>query len=253
MLWLCPLFLAAVACEVTAEQRPRKLTVFAASSLTEAARDLEGRFEAKNEDVDVVIALAGSQILRLQVEQGAPADVFVSADASHMEALVRRGFVGANETLAHNELVLIVPLSNPAGIEAFEDLPRARRVVIGVPNVPIGNYTRQALSKADVRFGGDFQARVLERVVSEESNVRLVRAKVELGEADAAIVYRTDATESTGVRVVPIPDEVNVLAEYRAGVVADSPQKRLARAWIDYMTSDSGRQALAEHGFVTDR
>jgi molybdate transport system substrate-binding protein len=162
------------------------LQVFAASSLTEVFEDLARGFEAAQPTIAVQLTLGGSQALRLQIEQGADVDVFASADERHMVALIEIGDVEESLVFARNDLVVIVPLDDPAGIETFADLPRAMRIVIGAESVPVGAYTRTVLAHAGERFGEAFSTTVWDHVVSEESNVRLVRAKVELGEADAA-------------------------------------------------------------------
>jgi molybdate transport system substrate-binding protein len=241
-----------VACSGSGQAGRSKLDVYAASSLTEAFGELEHAFEAERQDADVRLNLAGSQVLRLQIEQGAPADVFASANPEHMQALVDGGLVGDPLTFAGNALVVIVPLSNPAGIESFYDLPRAERLLLGTESVPVGRYAREALRRATTSARPDFGARVLARVVSEETNVRLVRAKVELAEADAAIVYRTDAVSSDRVRHVPIPPEANVHAEYAIAVVEGTPRRALAEAWVEFVLSDAGRAVLARHGFSVD-
>lgn len=227
-----------------------ELHVFAASSLTDVFEELERAFESTHPGSEVTLAFGGSQVLRLQIEQGAPADVFASADQSHMQALVRAGRIVEDEAFAQSELALVVPLDNPAKIESFSDLPRAERVVLGVPAVPIGRYGRELLQRAADSYGPQFRTEVLSHVVSEESNVRLVRAKVELGEADAAILYRTDATASSGVREVPIPAVLNVRADYYMGIVEGSPRAELARRWIAFVRSPEGRRILLEHGFT---
>jgi molybdate transport system substrate-binding protein len=150
---------------------------------------------------------------------------------------------------AKNQLVLIVPEENPAGIERFQDLVRAERVVLGTESVPIGIYARRVLREAGKEFGNDFESRVLGHVVSEESNVRLVRAKVELGEADAAFVYRTDAARSSKVRVVPLPRELAVEANYPIGVVTRAKHVELAERFQSFVLSDVGQGILARHGF----
>lgn len=227
-----------------------QLHVFAASSLTEAFQDLESAFEAANPGSGVTLAFGGSQFLRLQIEQGAPSDVFASADRDHMQALAHAGRIVDSEAFAQSELALVVPPDNPAQIDSFADLPRAERVVLGVPTVPVGRYSRELLQRAADSYGPDFRTEVLSHVVSEESNVRLVRAKVELGEADAAIVYRTDVTPSSGVQVVPIPAVLNVRADYYMGIVQGSPHADLARRWISYVGSEEGRRILMKHGFT---
>lgn len=228
------------------------LVVFAASSLTEAFQELERGFEREHPGVDVRLTFAGSQVLRLQLEQGAAADVFASANPQHMQALIDGGHITDSQIFARNELVVIVPEDNPAGVTRFEELGGASRIVIGTERVPVGVYTRQVLARAKEALGEDFAATVRGHVVSEESNVRLVRAKVELGEADAAVVYRTDAASSRRVRVVPIPDALNARASYPIGALARSPRRAEAAQFIDYVLSPAGRAALARHGFVTE-
>ena len=237
-----------------ADEPPRapsssRIAVFAASSLTEAFRRIERLFEAAHPAVDAVFSFAGSQTLRLQIERGAQADVFASADPRHAALLAEAGLVGARRVFAHNELAVIVPLDNPAEIESFRDLPRARRLVLGSEGVPAGAYAREVLARAAKSIDPAFADDVLERLVSEESSVRLVRAKVEMGEADAAIVYRSDAA-SRQVRHVPVPPEASVRAEYVAAVVAGAANPAGAAAWLDFLASERARRALARHGFT---
>lgn len=227
----------------------RVLTVYAASSLTEVFRDLAQTFEASHPGAGVSLTFAGSQVLRLQIEQGAAADVFASANPEHMHALRDEGRVREARVFAHNELVLIVPADNPAEIHTLADLPRAARLVIGTRNVPVGRYAREALHRANSSFGPDFETSVLAHVVSEESNVRLARAKVELGEADAAIVYKTDAISSDRVRTIPVPETVNVRADYLIGIVDGSAHPDLAAQWVELVLGPDGRTVLARHGF----
>lgn len=229
-----------------------ELAVFAASSLTESFQEIERAFEAAHPDVDVGLTFSGSQVLKLQIEQGAPADVFASAHEEHLATLVEGGLVAAGHTFAHNELVVIVPAANPAGLARFEDLPRATRLVIGTENVPVGLYTRQMLDRAGQQLGPGFVAQVRAHVVSEESNVRLARAKVELGEADAAIVYRTDAAASDRVRVIPIPEAYSVQAAYVIGTVTRSSQREQAGSFVAFVRSEVGQRLLERHGFSTE-
>ncbi|MEM9195781.1 MAG: molybdate ABC transporter substrate-binding protein, partial [Myxococcota bacterium] len=141
---------------------------------------------------------------------------------------------------------VIVPEANPARIDAFADLSNASRIVIGSRHVPVGIYTRELLDRAGAARGEDFVARIEPRIVSEENNVRLVRAKVELGEADAAIVYRTDALASDRVRLVPIPDELQRPIQYFVGRL--NPRSE-ARAFVDYLRSRGAQRILRRHGF----
>jgi molybdate transport system substrate-binding protein len=244
------LVLSGAACGSPGQASERiPLSVFAASSLTESFGQLEREFERTHPSIDVQLTLAGSQILRLQLEQGATADVLASANEAHMRALAEAGLVTPSQPFAGNELVVIVPPTNPAGIRSLADLPRASRIVIGTDTVPVGAYTRELLERASERLGAGFAAQVRSRVVSEESNVRLVRAKVELGEADAAIVYRTDAAASDRVAMVPIP-ELDVRARYPIASVTGSSHVAEGEAFIEHVLSEDGRRTLTEHGFV---
>lgn len=219
------------------------LSVFAASSLTEAFTDISQAFEAARPGVDVRTSFAGSQTLRLQIEGGAGADVFASADIEHIEALRGEGLVDAPRVFAYNRLVVIVPLDDPAGVRTFDGLPAAASVVLGTPEVPVGRYARNMLARAS------FGEAVMAHVVSEEANVRQVRAKVELGEADAAIVYLTDALASDRVRAIPIPDSLNVRTEYVVALTRDAAHRGAAEAWVAFLFSDEGRSLLRERGF----
>ncbi len=219
------------------------VSVFAASSLTEAFEALEPQFEAAHPGTDLQLTFSGSQVLRLQIEQGASADLFASANPEHLDALVRAGRVAQVRAFAANHLVVIVPPDNPAAIARVEDLPNASRIVLGTDEVPIGRYTAAMLE----RVGEGFSARVAARVVSRESNVRQVRAKVELGEADAAVVYRTDVNPR--VRAVEVPSGYDVPARYAFGVLTDAPHASAASAFAAYVLSPPGRAVLAQHGF----
>jgi len=227
-----------------------QLTVFAASSLRDAFQDLGRNLEQQHPGTSVSFNFAGSQELRTQVEHGARADVFASADPRTLRALAGAGLALEPQVFARNEPVIVVPAGNPAGIHSLADLPRSRRLVVGAPEVPIGEYTVRILEAASRRYGPAFGAAVESRVASRELNVRQVLAKVALGEADAAIVYRTDALASRGaVEVISIPPELNVVAEYPIAVLRGAPQAGLARAFVELVLSSAGRAVLARHGF----
>ncbi|MCA9665905.1 MAG: molybdate ABC transporter substrate-binding protein [Myxococcales bacterium] len=248
---LVGLALAAAACSDDSAQRERTLHVFAASSLTNAFAELERRFEAAHEGVDVAVSYAGSQVLRLQIEHGAPADIFASANAQHMRALADAKLVAGDDVFAESELSLIVPRSaGTAALSSFEQLAQATRLVVGVKNVPVGSYTERMLQRAGRALGLPFERAVRQRIVSRESNARIVRAKVELGEADAAIVYRSDAASSRRVRAVAIPSNVNVRAAYHIGVLRRSEHAALARSFYDFVRSAAAREVMRRHGFV---
>ncbi|MBK8014837.1 MAG: molybdate ABC transporter substrate-binding protein [Deltaproteobacteria bacterium] len=240
------------------------LTVFAASSLAEAFDDLARDFETSNPNVVVRNVFAGSQILRLQIEQGANADVFASAHEEHLERLMRAGALKGARPFAENELVVIVPTarerlgglggtgrSGRPAVRSFEELNQVDRIVIGSENVPAGVYARAMLSRAEAYLGPAFVHDVRSHVVSQESNVRLIRAKVELGEADAAFVYRTDALGSSKVEAIEIPPEINVRARYFMGVTARAKSTAAAEAFVAHVLSPEGQGVLARRGFAS--
>ena len=228
----------------------KALTVFAAASLRDVFGSLGATFEREHPGAKVQFNFAGSQELRTQLENGAPADVLVSADNKHMDAARKEGLVDAPKVFATNAPVIVVPADNPGKVTSLKDLASVKRLVIGTPEVPIGTYTLQILDKAKARYGADFPAKVQARVVSRELNVRQVLTKVSLGEADAGIVYRTDARSAGDkVRVVEIPAEFNVVAEYPIATVTKAPLPDLARAWVTLVTGPAGQAALKDAGF----
>ena len=227
-----------------------EVTVFAAASLREVFETLAKDFEAEHAGTHVALQLAGSQELRTQIENGAKADVFASADTRHMRALEDAKLVGKSAIFARNEPVVVVPTANPAGIERFEDLTKAKRLVIGTPEVPIGSYTSQILANAGRQLGEAFRKQLEADVVSRELNVRQILAKIGLGEGDAGFVYRTDAmTAKDRVRVVEVPASLNVVAEYPIAVVSGAPNPALAESWVALVLSQRGREALRVAGF----
>jgi len=235
----------------TARADEKQLLVFEASSLKDAFAKLAQRFEKEHAGVKVVANAAGTQELRAQVEHGAAADVFASADRKHMDALVAQGLVASPRVFTCNEPVVVVRKGMSPAIQSLADLPRAERIVVGTPEVPIGAYTLQILQKAAKSQGASFPERVQAKIASRELNVRQILAKVVLGEADAGIVYRSDAVAAAGkVQVVAIPPESNVTAEYPIAVVKKAPSPALARQWVDLVTSPAGAAILAESGFI---
>lgn len=235
----------------SAATAPHELTVFAASSLRESFEALAHSFEAQRRGTRVRLNFAGSQELRLQIEQGARADVFASADAKQMAALEKTGLVMTPRVFAGNQLVLVIPADNPANLKTLADLPTAKRIVLGAPEVPVGSYTEQVLDRATTAWGDGFGQRVRARVVSRELNARQVLGKVMLGEADAGIVYRTDAASAQPrVGMIALPAAVNVTAVYFIAVAHESPRAALAQSWITFVLSPAGQQRLANAGFM---
>jgi len=239
-----------------AEPAPGTVTVFAAASLTESFRELGRVFEQQHPGTTVQFSFAGSQQLALQMEQGAPADVFASADQHWMDYVKDKGLVeGETPVFVRNRLVVIVPKTNPARIGRLEDLVRrGTKVVLAAEQVPVGKYSREALKKlADSpSFPPDYDRRVLGNVVSQEENVKSVVSKVQLGEADAGIVYRSDVTPAVSryVSELEIPEASNVIAEYPIAVVKSAPNAESARQFVTLVRSSEGQRVLQAHRFI---
>jgi molybdate transport system substrate-binding protein len=235
------------------EAQSSTLTVFAASSLTDAFGELERAFEEQNSGTDVRMNFASSSDLLFQIQQAAPADVFASADEAKMDTAVEENLVKQPEVFARNSLVVIVPAANPAGIEEFRDLAGANaKVVLAEEGVPIAEYAKQVLTNADGVYGEGFSQSVLDKVVSRDANVRAAAHRVALGEADATFVYRSDVTEDIRdqVQIVDIPEDLNVVATYPMATVERSEDPDLAQKWIDFVLSDDGQSVLEKYGFM---
>lgn len=231
-----------------------KVTVFAASSLTEVFKKMAVDFQAKNSGVTVEFNFAASSALESQIEQSAPADIFASADTANMQKAQDKSLIdGAPATFARNLPVIVVPADNKAGVTTAKDLAKpGLKLVLAAQDVPIGNYARQVIDKlnADAANGTGFKDAVTKNIVSNEANVRAVLSKIELGEADAGITYKTDALVSGAkVKTVVIPDAANVIAVYPIGVVKGSKNATAAAAFIAYVRGADGQAALKAAGF----
>lgn len=228
----------------------RELVIFAASSLRDVFTTLGAEFERTHPGVEVVFNFAGTQQLRAHIEHGTAADVFASADERHMDQLERAGDVASPRLFTANPLVLIVARERAREIGSLEDLPEAERIVVGAPGVPVGRYTRQALERAGALFGEDFPSRVEARIASRELNVRQVLAKVVLGEADAGLVYASDARSAgDDVAVVELPPAATVVARYPIAVMRRAPNPTLAEDWIALLMSDAAQAVFHRAGF----
>jgi len=250
----CLVLTALAVIPAPAPRAAEPLHVFAAASLTEAFQRIAAAYEARHPEREVVLNLAGSQQLAAQIEHGAPADVFASADQRWMDDLVAKGLVaGTPRIFVRNQLVVVVPRGGR--VARLDDLARPRvKVVLAADAVPVGRYSRQVLEKmgGDPAFGHAFGERVLANVVSEEESVKAVRAKVQLGEADAGIVYGSDVTAAarTSVRTIAIPALLNVVARYPLARLRAARDAAAADAFVDLVVSPEGQAILAEHGFL---
>ena len=238
------------------ERQNTTLTVFAAASLTDAFTEIGAAFDAANPGVTTTFNFAGSQALRTQIEEGAPADVFASASGKEMETLVTGDFVGADvsQVFLSNKLVVILPADNPAAfasLKKLEDLANPGiKIVLAAEEVPVGKYARQALDLMDASFGTGYKDNVLANVVSNEASVKQVVAKVQLGEADAGIVYVSDVVAAPELKFIEISVDLNVIAKYPIAPLVKSENADLAAKFIEYVLSAEGQATLAKWGFI---
>src|SRR6266851_5972811 len=232
-----------------------EIVVFAASSLTDAFQDMATVFEQANPNAKLTFSFGSSSQLSTQLGQGASADAFASADQTQMDNARKAGAVaGQDQVFARNRLVLITPRENPAKITAIKDLANPGvKFVTAQPSVPIGQYTAQMLEKASVdpAYGADFKTRVVANTVSMEDNVRQVVAKVQLGEADAAVVYSADATPQIRdqLQIIQVPDPLQTLATYPIAV-AEGNNAAGGEAFVAYVVGPQGQATLAKWGFL---
>jgi molybdate transport system substrate-binding protein len=250
-LYLLSVALVSAGCGARADSKT-ELTVFAASSLTDVFEELGGEFERQNPGVDVRFSFSGSSTLLAQLQQGAPADVFASADEAKMEDAAESGFVSNPRVFAKNSPVVIVPKNSSAGVRQMRDLAKPNLdLVLAQEDVPIAEYTQEILTKANARYGGNFEDRVMENVVSREPDVRAAANRVALGEADVTFVYASDVTPKLRERVeeVEIPKNYNVVASYPIAVTEDATNPALARKWVELVLSGEGQRVMGEWGF----
>lgn len=230
------------------------LTVFAAASLTDAFHKIASDLQDAHPDLTVTFQTAGSQSLVTQLQEGAQADVLATANTSTMQTAVDSGLIeGDPVPFTGNRLVIVTPKDNPAGITSLDDLAREGvRLVVAGPDVPAGKYAVNAICAHEANGVSGFADAVGPNIVSEETDVRSVLAKVQLGEADAGIIYASDAVASAlagnELNVVDFPASVPTTASYPIAAVAGG-NTDLARAFIAYVLSPEGQQVLIDYGF----
>jgi molybdate transport system substrate-binding protein len=219
-----------------------EILVSTAASLTDAFGEIEAAFEEANPDVDVVLNLGASSALREQILEGAPADVFASANTSNMDQVAAAGQVdGEAEIFVTNSLQIAVPAGNEAGVSGLDDFARDELLIgLCAEDVPCGEFGREALASAGVTPAID----------TNEPDVRALLTKIEAGELDAGIVYVTDVLSTDGaVEGVDIPGEDNVVAEYPISTLASAPNPQAATAFVEFVLSDEGQAILTGYGF----
>lgn len=235
---------------------PVTLNVFAAASLTNAFNDIGKQFQKLHPNVTVTFNYAGSQALATQINQGAPADVFASANQTQMNVVVQGGEVDASSSkvFVHNLLVVIYPKNNPGNITKLQDLANpGLKIVLADKSVPAGQYALDYLSKAsaDPSFGSSYQANVTKNVVSYETDVETVVTKVAQGEADAGIVYTTDAlANKSQLGEIDIPANLQTEATYPIAPIKGSRNAATAQQFVAYVLSSDGQAILKQYGFI---
>lgn len=236
------------------------VTVFAAVSLSDLFTSMSKDFEGTHPQYHLIFNYAGSQQLVRQIAEGATVDIFASANLKQMQTAVTTGRVDSTSIriFAYNRLVIITTADAAAGIKSLRDLTRpGLKIVLAASVVPAGQYALDFLDKCDRSSltGPHFKEDVLRNVVSYEENVRMVLAKVTLGECDAGIVYWTDIQSDVSHRIsqLPIPDSLNVLTEYPIAIIDDSHQKHIAEEFIRYICSEQGQAVVRRFGFITDK
>ena len=235
------------------KQEGGTLTVLAASSLIDAFGELANRFEEQNPGVKVKQSFESSSTLLVQIQQGAPADVFASAAEEEMNTAVKDGLVkGEPEVFVKNREIIMVPKDNPANIRRFRDLAKPDvKLVLAGKDVPAADYALEILGKAKGEYEADFEKDVLSNVVSRESDVRASVNRVVVGDADATFGYASDYTPDIRdkVKVVPIPPDLNIVATYPIATLEDAKSPGLAKKWVELVTSEEGQRVLQKWNF----
>ncbi|MFD9409840.1 molybdate ABC transporter substrate-binding protein [Streptomyces sp. NPDC059989] len=230
---------ASASASASAEPKAVNLTVLAASSLTDVFKTAGAAYEKAHPGTKITFSFAGSQELAAQVKQGAPADALATADTKTMDGL--KAETGEAKVIAKNRLVIAAGKGNPFKIDELKDLADSKlKVVLAAPEVPVGRYSKEILEKQGVTV----------KPVSQEPNVRAVLSKVELGEADAGLVYKTDSAKS-GDKVVSveIPDDQNAVASYPAATIKQSKNPEAAAAFVAWLSTPEAQKILQDAGF----
>jgi molybdate transport system substrate-binding protein len=237
-------------------EKPKEITVFTAASLTGVFGEI-GQMHKNKTSISVVFNFDGSQALRTQIDNGAYADVFASANKKQMNSLKNDGLMNNSSIVifTRNKLSLIVPKGNPAKIGNLSDLAKpGLKIVMGTKDVPVGDYALQIISNLgnNSSYGPDYKKKVLANVISQETNVNYVVTKVALGEADVGFAYVSDIAEDLTSKVdkIDIPDEYNIIAEYPMGILLESKYPTESQEFMNLVISDEGKAVLEKYGFA---
>lgn len=249
MIWIMFFLVLCSGCEwkVSDDEKIHEITVFAAASLTESLKEAVEKFEQENQDVEVNLHLASTSRLRLQIEQGVKADLFLSASEKHYNVLEEKGWIIEGKHFLSNRMSLIVPKDNPAQIHKVKDLQKNCKIILAQREVPAGRYAREIIHS----FGKTFEEKVLSHVVSEEMNVKQVVNKVAMGEGDAALVYSSDLTENIQEKVkeISIPPKHNIHATYWIGQLKQEKKNPYAKELYIFLTSEKSKEIFKKYGF----
>jgi molybdate transport system substrate-binding protein len=249
------LFPLCVACAEATTNNTATLNVFAAASLSEPFKEIATQYQKARSNIKITYNFNGSQILVQQLINGASADLFASADLPNMQKASNAGLIENDKIFAKNRLAVIIPASNPGNIQSLKDLAKkGLKIVVAAPAVPVGKYSLQVLDKMkqSTDYGLAYVSMVKANVVSEEENVKSVVQKVQLGEADAGIVYHSDVTTAVAdkVKLITIPDNCNIIAEYPLAVIKNSRHASEAQELMHYILSKEGQAVLLKHHFI---
>jgi molybdate transport system substrate-binding protein len=230
---------------------PLKLTVLAAASLTKVFPQIGSLFTKDHPGGSFAFSFAGTDQLAAQIQQGAPADVFAGASTKYGDQLVGASLISPYKVFCTNQLVLITPSSNPAGITTLQDLAsKPVKLVIGSETVPVGTYTRTVLTNLDAVYGSGYSAAVLGKVVSNEDTVTSIVTKVESGEADVGFVYITDSLAAgSQVNTITLPTDAQAVAKYPIAAVKASKNATLAQQFADFVLTAPAQALLKQAGF----
>jgi molybdate transport system substrate-binding protein len=231
------------------------LKVFAAASLKSSFTEIQTQYQQAHPNVKIVYNFAGSQALVQQITQGAPADIFASADQTNMKKVSDAGLATNPQTFADNTLAIIIPTSNPAHLTTLKDLAnKGVKIDVAASTVPVGSYTLQVLDKTGKAsaYGSTYESAVKANFVSQEDNDTAIVQKVELGEADAGFVYTSDVTAAAAskVKFISIPTTLNIIAQYPITVLKDSKSTSDAQAFVQYILSSDGQAVLTKYHFL---
>jgi molybdate transport system substrate-binding protein len=244
----------ATATAASATTAPVNLTIYGAASLKAALAKAQTAYSAANPGATLTISTDSSTALETKIEQGAPVDVFLSADTANPQKLVDKGLAAGSVTkFAGNLLTVIVPTANPAGIKTPADIAKSGvKVIAAGDTVPITKYANQLVANLAKQPGypADFVSEYTANIVSKQDNVAAVVAQIELGEGDAGIVYVTDAKTSTKVATIAVPAAANVPATYSGVVVKASANPAAAQAFLAWFAGPDGQAILASFGFL---